>query len=161
MSYPGLLADHASPPSRLGTALALGFAVAIGGAIALGVFSGITRIQSAYAAILLGWVVALVVCRAGRGPLAAAGAGVLSLAGSAAASVIAVCISAVRIGHVPASIVAEHFWRAIPLLPHLIGWFGFVCWALATVVSWQTVRRRGRKRSRASSTATAAQQPQR
>jgi hypothetical protein len=161
MSYPGLLAGYALPPVRRGAALALGCAVAVGGAVAVGVFSGFTRIQSAYAAILIGWVIGLIGCRAGRDRPAAAGAVVLALAGSAAASVIAVCIMAVRDGHVPASIVAMHFWHAIPLLPHVIGWFGFVCWALAALVSWQTVRRRGRHRSLASSPATLEQRAQR
>ena len=155
MSHPGGLADYAPPPARLGVGLAAGIAAALAGAVVVGVFSGVTRIQSAYAAILLGWIVGLAVSRAGRDPLATAGAAVLSLAGSGAASVIAVCITAVREGHVPASIVAAHFWRAIPLLPQVIGWFGFVCWALAIIVSCRTVRRgRGRDRSRAGSTAT-------
>jgi hypothetical protein len=147
MSYPGLLAGDAPPPIRRGAALALGCAAAIGGALAVGMFSGFTSIQSTYVAILLGWIVGLVVCRGGRDYAAAAGAVVLALAGSVAASVIAVCIMAVRDGHIPASIVALHFWHAIPLLPHVIGWFGFVCWALAAYVSWRTVRRRGRGRS--------------
>jgi hypothetical protein len=154
MSYAGLLAGYDPAPVRRGAALALGCTAAIGGAVAVGVFSGFTRIQSTYAAILLGWVIGLIVCRAGRDRRAAAGAVVLALAGSATASVIAVCIMAVRDGHVPAPIVATRFWHAIPLLPHVIGWFGFVCWALAALVSWQTVRRRGRKRSLASSPAT-------
>src|SRR5215470_11956837 len=157
MSYPGLLAGYAPPPVRRSAALALGCATAIGAAIAVGVFSGLTRIQSAYVAILIGWAIGLIVCRAGRDRAAAAGAVVLAVSGSAAASVIAVCIMAVRDGHVPASIVAPHFWHAIPLLPHVIGWFGFVCWALAALVSWQTVRRRGRSRSHARSIATEPQ----
>jgi hypothetical protein len=160
MSHPGLVADYAPPPARLGAGLAAGIAAAIGGALVVGVFSGVTGIQSAYAAILLGWIVGLAVSRAGRDQLAAVAAAVLSLAGSAAASVIAVCITAVKDGHVPASIVAAHFWRAIPLLPHVMGWFGFVCWSLATVVSWRTVRRRGRQRSRSGSPAMSSEQPQ-
>jgi len=72
MSYSGLLADYAPPASRRGPAVALGLATAIGGAIVVGVFSGLTSIQSTYAAILLGWVVGLVVCRAGSDHPAAA-----------------------------------------------------------------------------------------
>lgn len=161
MSYPTLLAaDHAMPSTRLGMALAMGVAAAIGAAVVVGVFSGVTGIQSAYAALLLGWIVGLSVSWAGRDRLAAAGATVLALAGSAAASVIAVCLTAVRDAHVPASIVAAHFWRAIPLLPHVIGWFGFVCWTLAAIVSWRTVRRRGRIRRPAGPTAAPPHQPQ-
>jgi hypothetical protein len=154
MSYPGLMTEYAPPAARRGAGLALGLATAIGGAMSLGVFSGFTSIQSAYAAVLLGWIVGLAVSRAGRDRPAAATAVALALASSAAASVVAVCVSAVRDGHIPASIVARHFWHAIPLLPHVIGWFGFACWALAIVVSWQTVRGRGRKPSHARSAAT-------
>lgn len=155
MSYSGILAeDYAQPRARVGAALAVGIAAAFGGAAVVGVFSGITGFQSAYAAILLGWIVGLAIGRAGRDTLVAGAATVLALAGSAAASVITVCIGAVRDGHVPAAIVAGHFWRAIPLLPHVTGWFGFACWALAAFVSWQTVRRHRHHRSHARSTAT-------
>lgn len=158
MSYPSLVAaDYAPPPGRMGAALTVGMAAAIGGAAVVGVFSGVTGFHSAYVAILLGWIVGLAVSRAGRDELAAAGAAVLALAGSPAASVIAVCIAAVKDGHIPASFMAAHFWRAVPLLPHVISWFGFVCWALAAVVSWRTVRRRGRMRSRAGSPAMPSQ----
>jgi hypothetical protein len=84
MSYPGLMADNACPPVRLGAGLAVGIAAGLGRAAVVGVSSGVTGFQSAYAAILLGWIVGLAVSPAGRKQLAAAAAAVLSLAGVAA-----------------------------------------------------------------------------
>jgi len=147
MSYPQAPVLSVPPPARTGAALALGAAVAVGGALIVGVFSGMTSIQSAKVAILLGWLVGLVVSRAGPALDAAAGAGILSVAASAAASVIGVIIVIVRLGHVPLAIVLDHLPRVISLMPHVIGWFGFVCWALAAVFGWATVRSRGRKHS--------------
>jgi hypothetical protein len=147
MSYPQAPVLSAPPPARTGAALAVGAAVAVSGALIVGVFSGMTSIQSAKVAILLGWLVGLVVSRAGPALRAAAGAGILSAAACAAASVIGLIVVIVRTGHVPLAIVVDHLARVISLMPHVIGWFGFVCWALAAVFGWSTVRSRGRRHS--------------
>ena len=63
--------------------IAIGSAVAIGCALVVGVFSGITGVQSAWAAILLGWLVGLAIRRSRcESPAAFAGASI-ALAGSA------------------------------------------------------------------------------
>jgi hypothetical protein len=83
-------------PTSLGLQLALGATIAMGGAVVVGVFGGLTTIQSTYVAILLGWLVGLVIRRTGARYDAAAAAGLLSLAGSALASVISGVIIIVR-----------------------------------------------------------------
>jgi hypothetical protein len=131
----------------LGAALGLGATVALGGAVILGTFSGLTNYQSTYGSILLGWLVGLVVRRTGGDTPLAAAAVMLSLAGSAAGSLILVMIGLVRTLHLPLAIVVSHISRVFSLVPHVIGWFGFLCWALSGVVGWATVRTRGRRLS--------------
>jgi hypothetical protein len=109
------------------------------------VFSGLTSLQSAKVATLLGWVVGLVISRAGPGFKMAAGAGLLSLSASAGASMIGVIIVIVRTAHVPLAIVLAHLGLVMSVMPQAIGWFGFVCWALSAVAGWATVRANGRK----------------
>jgi hypothetical protein len=157
MVYPQAQGKSPAPPASLGSALGLGAAVALGGAVAVGVFSGLTNYQSTYVSILLGWLVGLVVSRAGGDTPVAAAAGMLSLAGSAAGSLIFVIIGLVRTLHVPLSIVVSNINRVFPLVPHVIGWFGFLCWALSGVVGWATVRTRGRRRSKVPQPASLSQ----
>lgn len=137
----------AAAPAGLGSVIAMGSATALAGAFAVGLFSGLTGIQSAYAAILLGWVVGLAIRRGRRDTPAATGAGVIALAGSAAASVIALTARIVKVAHAPLGVVLMHISTVISVLPHVIGWFGFVCWALAAYAGWVTTVGRGRRRS--------------
>jgi hypothetical protein len=105
--------------------IAVGSAVAIGCAFAAGVFSGITGIHSAWAAVLLGWLVGLAIRRSRCDLLAAiAGAGI-ALAGSALASLIAVTLRIVKEAHVPLTLVLDHMPLVAPAVPRDIGWFGF------------------------------------
>jgi hypothetical protein len=127
-------------------ALAQGAGVAVACAFAVGVFSGLTRVQSAYVAILAGWLAGRTIHRGSRDLPAAVAAGIMALAGAALASVIAVSIRITVTAHLPYEIVAAHIARVIPLVPHFIGPFGFICWALAAVVGWLAVRSEGRRR---------------
>jgi hypothetical protein len=120
------------------------------------VFSGLSRVQSAYVAILGGWLVGRTIHRGSRDIPAAAGAGIMALAGAALASVIAVSIRISVAAHVPFEIVAAHIAKVIPLVPRFIGPFGFVCWGLAALVGWLSVRSQGRPRR---GLPRAAQQP--
>src|SRR5262249_45071622 len=114
-------------PVAFGSALLLASGLAIGGAVIVGAFYGISGYQSTYVSILLGWAVGMVICRAGREIRVAAAASALALTGSAVASVIGAAIGVVKIAHVPAAVVVSHISRVISLLPHVIGWFGFLC----------------------------------
>jgi len=146
MSYPSVPAPAARASLGLGVVLAQGAGVALGSACAVGVFSGLTRVQSAYVAILGGWLVGRTIHRGSRDMPAAAGAGVMALAGAALASVIAVSIRIMVTAHLPYEIVAAHIAKVIPLVPRFIGPFGFICWALAAMVGWLAVRSQGRAR---------------
>jgi hypothetical protein len=146
MSYPpGYPNDGTSRASSasLGTAVALGAAVALGGSVIVGTIFGLTNYQSTYVSIVLGWLVGLVVSRAGREMTIAVAAGVLALAGSALGSLLGIIIGLVKTVHVPLWIVLSNMGRVISLVPHVIGGFGFVCWALSGVVGWAIVRSRG------------------
>jgi hypothetical protein len=124
--------------------VALGAAVAFGGAVIVGTFFGLTNYQSTYLSIVLGWLVGLVVSRAGREMPAAVASGLLALAGSALGSLIGIIIGLVRTVHVPLSVVLSNLGRVISLVPHVIGGFGFLCWGVSGVVGWAIVRSRGR-----------------
>lgn len=146
MSYPpGYLKDGTSSTSStsLGTAVALGAVVAFGGAIIVGAVFGLTNYQSAYLSIVVGWLVGLVVGRAGRDMPIAVAAGILALAGSALGSLLGIIIGLVKTVHVPLSVVLSNMGRVISLVPHVIGGFGFLCWALSGVVGFGIVRSRG------------------
>jgi hypothetical protein len=145
MSYPSVPTAPAAASAGRGLVLAQGAGVVIAGACAVGVFSGLTRVQSAYVAILTGWLVGRTIRRGSREVPAAAAAAIMALAGAAAASVIAVSIRISVTAHVPLEIVAAHLARVIPLVPRFIGPFGFCCWALASLVGWWTVRGRNQR----------------
>ena len=146
-------------PPGLASVIAIGSAVAVGCALAVGVFSGITGIQSAWAAILLGWLVGLAIGRSRcDSPAAIAGASI-ALAGSALASLIAVTLRIVKQVHVPLTLVLAHMPQVIRAVPKDIGWFGFVCWAIAAYLGWQTVARGERRPGPALPPATAAEGP--
>jgi hypothetical protein len=70
-------------------------------AVAVGLFSGPTGIQSAYAAILLGWVVGRAIRRSRSDTPTAAGAGIIALTGSATATVVALTVRIMTVAHVP------------------------------------------------------------
>jgi hypothetical protein len=143
-------------PVSLASVIAIGTAVAIACAFAVGLFSGITRIESAWAAILLGWLVGLAIGRKRRDSPAAIGGAIIALAGSALASVIAVTMWIVKEAHVPLAVVLAHMPVVISAVPHGIGWFGFLCWALAAYLGWVTISRAGRQQNPVLPTATAS-----
>jgi hypothetical protein len=143
MTYiPPPLPAASAPASRaLGLTIAVGSAVAIGCAFALGLIGGVTNTQFAYGAILLGVFTGQAIRRIRRDTPAAIAAGLISLAGSALASLIALTIRLVKVLHVSLSIVLAHIPAVISVLPHVIGVFGFLCWALATFTGWVSVGR--------------------
>ena len=141
-AYPGPLGSVPDPASRtLGLAIAVGSAVAVACAFALGVIGAVTNTQFAYGAILVGVFTGQAVRRVRRDTQAAAAAGLISLAGSALASLIAVTMRLVEAVHIPLSTVLAHMPTVISVLPHIIGWFGFVCWALSAFTGWVNVGR--------------------
>lgn len=146
----------ASALAGFGPAIAIGSAVAIGCAFVVGLFGGVTGIQSTLAAILLGRFVGLAVRRNRCDSLTAIGGAIIALAGSALASLIAVTIRIIREAHVPLAAVLAQVPRLISVMPHVIGWFGFLCWALATYLGWVTIARGGQRRGPASPSATAS-----
>jgi hypothetical protein len=123
----------------------VGSAVAIACAFILGLIGGVTNTQFAYGAILLGVFTGQAVRRVRRDTQAAVAAGFISLAGSALASLIAVTMRLVKAVHVPLFTVLAHMPAVSSILPHIIGWFGFVCWALSAFTGWASV---GRQRIR-------------
>ena len=128
-------------PRTLGLTMALGSAVAIACAFALGLIAGMTNTQFAYGAILLGVFTGQAVRRVRRDTQAAVAAGLISLAGSALASLIAVTMRLVKAVHIQLSTVLAHMPTVMSILPHIIGWFGFLCWALSTFTGWVNVGR--------------------
>jgi hypothetical protein len=141
MAYiPTPLPQAAVPGLRpLGLAIALGAAVAIACAFGLGLVVGMTNTQYAYGAILLGVFTGQAVRRIRRDTQAAVTAGLLSLAGSALASLIAITVGIVRTAHLPLALVLAHMPTVISLLPHVITTFGYLCWALATFTGFVNV----------------------
>jgi hypothetical protein len=76
----------------------------------------------------------------------------MALIGSALSSVIALTLHVVKAGQIPLSYVLGHESTVISDVPHYIGFFGFLCWAIAAYVGWATAagrrRRRGYRRMR-------------
>ncbi len=146
-------------PASLGSVIATGSAAAIACATAVGLFSGITGIQSAYAAILLGWAVGLTIRRGRSDTPAAIASAIIALAGGALASVIAVTMRIANQAHVPLAVVLGHLPLVISAVPQAIGWFGFVCWALAAALGWVTIVRHRPTHNFAPTPATAPSGP--
>jgi hypothetical protein len=139
---PGPLGSLPDPaPRTLGLAMAVGSAAAIACAFALGLIGGVTNTQFAYGAILLGVFTGQAVRRVRRDTQAAVAAGLISLAGSALARLIAVTMRLVEAVHIPLFTVLGHMPVVSSVLPHIIGWFGFVCWALSAFAGWASVGR--------------------
>jgi hypothetical protein len=136
---PPLPAAYAPAPRALSPAIAAGSAVAIACAFALGLIGGLTNRQFAYGAILLGVFVGQAIRRIRRDTQGATAGALISLAGSALASLIALTMRLVKAAHIPLSVVLAHIPTVISLLPHAIGALGFLCWALATFTGWVNV----------------------
>lgn len=141
MAYiPPPLPQAPAPASRaLGLAIAAGSAVAIACAVILGVIGSLTNTQFAYGAVLLGVFTGQAIRRIRRDTQAAIAAGLISLAGSALASLIMVTMRLVRAFHIPLSVVLAHMPTVMAGLPHVIGAFGFFCWVLATFTGFVNV----------------------
>ena len=140
------------PPSRsLGLAIAAGAAVAVASAFVVGLIGGATNTQFAYGAVLIGFLAGLVMRKIRADAQTAIAGAVVALVGSALSSVIALTLHVVKVGQIPLSFVLGHESTVISDVPHYIGFFGFLCWALAAYVGWATAagrRRRGFGRMR-------------
>jgi hypothetical protein len=88
---------------------------------------------------LLGVFTGQAVRRVRRDTQAAVAAGLISLAGSALASLVALTLRLVKALHIPLFTVLAHMPMVSSILPHIIGWFGFVCWALSAFTGWASV----------------------
>ena len=155
----------AQAPARrgLGLAITAGAAVAIGCAFLAGLIGGETNSQFAYAAVILGLLVGVVIRKIRSDAQAAIAAGLLSLAGGALSSLISLTVRLVKVAHIPLSFVLAHISTVMSQVPHYIGAFGFLCWALAAYVGWATAAGRGRRRRAGrmrGRTAPAGQSPQ-
>ena len=140
------------PPSRsLGLAIAAGAAVAVASAFVVGLIGGATNTQFAYGAVLIGFLAGLVMRKIRADAQTAIAGAVVALVGSALSSVIALTLHVVKVGQIPLSFVLGHESTVISDVPHYIGFFGFLCWAIAAYVGWATAagrRRRGFGRMR-------------
>ena len=142
MAYipPPLPQALAPAPRGLGQAIAVGSAVAIACAFAVGLIEAMANTQFAYAAILLGIIVGRSVRRIRCDTQAAIAAGLISLAGGALASLIGLTVHLVRAFHIPLPAMLTHLPTVISILPHAIGPFGFLCWALGAAAGWANGR---------------------
>ncbi len=131
----------AKPPRSLGLVTGVGSAVAIACALVLGVLGAATNRQYLYGAVVLGVLVGRAVRQIRRDTQAAISAALISLAGGALASLIALTMHLAQAVHIPLSAVLAHLSTVISALPHVIGWFGFLCWALAACTAWAGVAR--------------------
>jgi hypothetical protein len=162
MAYipPPLPTAPAPAPRGLGTAIAVGSAVAIACAIILGLIGGLANRQFAYGAILLGVFVGQAVRRVRRDTQAAIAAALISLAGSAVASLTGLTTRLVMAAHIPLPVVLAHMATVISILPRAIGVFGFVCWALAAYAGWADVGRQSAGGARTPGETAAVEQAQ-
>ena len=136
-----------APASRpIAQAIAAGAAVAIACAFIVGLIGGATNTQFAYGAVAIGWLAGLVMRKIRADAQTAIACGVISLIASAFSSVIALTLHIVKVAQIPSSYVLGHESTVISDVPHYIGFFGFLCWALAAYVGWVTAAGRGRRR---------------
>jgi hypothetical protein len=141
MAYipPGL--GPAQPRLGIGPAIALGSAAALGVALVVGIISGLSNIQFAYGAVLVGLCAGLVIRRSRTDQTAGLAGAVVGVIFSAVASLVAFITHGLHVG-APLSFVLAH----LSLLPRYIGFLGFLFWALGAYVGWATVSGRGRRR---------------
>jgi hypothetical protein len=127
-------------------AIAAGAAVAVACAFVVGLIGGATNTQFAYGAVLIGFLAGLVMRKIRMDAQTAIAGAVVALIGSALSSVIALTLHVVKAGQIPLSFVLGHESTLISDVPHYIGFFGFLCWAIAAYVGWATASGRGRRR---------------
>jgi len=144
MTYSPLFPTPA--PRSIGLAISAGAAVAVACAFVVGLIGGATNTQFAYGAVLIGFLAGLVMRKIRADTQTAIAGAVVALAGSALSSVIALTLHVVKVGQVPLSFVLGHESTIISDVPHYIGFFGFLCWAIAAYVGWATAAGRGRRR---------------
>jgi hypothetical protein len=157
---PPLPAALTPAPRALGAVIAVGSAVAVACAVILGVIGGVANRQFAYGAILLGVFAGQAVRRVRRDTQAAIAAALISLAGSALASLIGLTTRLVSAAHIPLPVVLSHISAVISILPRAIGVFGFACWALAAYAGWAGVGRQPTGRARTPAETAAVEQAQ-
>src|ERR1700683_873625 len=142
----------APAPRSIGLAIAAGAAVAVACAFVVGLIGGATNTQFAYGAVLIGFLAGLTMRKIRADAQTAIAGAVVALIGSALSSVIALTLHLVKAGQIPLSFVLGHESTVISDVPHYIGFFGFLCWAIAAYVGWATAagrrRRRGYRRMR-------------
>jgi hypothetical protein len=125
----------------IGPAIALGSAAALGVALVAGIISGLSNIQFAYGAVLVGLCAGLVIRRSRTDQAAGLAGAIVALVFSAISSVVAFITHGLHVG-APLSYMLAH----LSLLPHYMGFLGFLFWALGAYVGWATVSGRGRRR---------------
>jgi hypothetical protein len=162
LTYNPLYPAPAPAPRGIGLAIAVGAAVAIACAFVVGLIGGATNTQFAYGAVLIGFLAGLAMRKIRTDSQTAIAGAVVALVGSALSSVIALTVHLVKVGQIPLSFVLGHESTVISDVPHYIGFFGFLCWAIAAYAGWATAsgrrRRRGYGRMRGAS-AAAGQAP--
>jgi hypothetical protein len=139
--FPQGLGGPTQPRMGIGPAIALGAAAALGVALAVGVISGLSNIQFAYGAVLVGLCAGLVIRRSRTDAAAGLAGAVVGVTFSAVASFMAFTTHALKVG-VSLSFVLTH----LSYFPHYIGFLGFLFWALGAYVGWATVSSRGGRR---------------
>jgi hypothetical protein len=144
MTYNPLI--PAPAPRSIGLAIAAGAAVAVACAFVVGLIGGATNSQFAYGAVLIGFLAGLVMRKIRMDAQTAIAGAVVALIGSALSSVIALTLHVVKAGQIPLSFVLGHESTVISDVPHYIGFFGFLCWAIAAYVGWATASGRRRRR---------------
>jgi hypothetical protein len=144
MTYNPLI--PAPDPRSIGQAIAAGAAVAVACAFVVGLIGGATNTQFAYGAVLIGFLAGLVMRKIRADAQTAIACAVVALIASALSSVIAFTLHVVKADQIPLSFVLGHESTVISDVPHYIGFFGFLCWALAAYVGWATAAGRGRRR---------------
>jgi hypothetical protein len=144
MTYNPLI--PAPAPRSIGLAIAVGAAVAVGCAFVVGLIAGATNTQFAYGAVLIGFLAGLTMRKIRMDAQTAIAGAVVALIGSALSSVIALTLHVVKVAQIPLSFVLGHESTVISDVPHYIGFFGFLCWAIAAYVGWATAAGRGRRR---------------
>jgi hypothetical protein len=125
----------------MGPAIALGAAAALGVALVVGVISGLSNIQFAYGAVLVGLCAGLVIRRSRTDQTAGLAGAVVAVIFSAVSSLVAFTTHFVKAG-----LTLSYTLANVSQLPHYMGFLGFLFWALGGYVGWATVTGRGRRR---------------
>ena len=126
-------------PGSIAVAIVVGIVVAIAGSVVWGLIAYLTKIEFSFLAIVIGIAVGLAMIRTSGGvknPALATASAIVAVFGCALGSLVAEVLVLVA-NRVPLTAVLANMNIVLRAYPHVVGFLGFLFWALAALYGYR------------------------